>query len=170
MPSQKLSKTSSLGLERKVLKPTQLLSLVRRLKSQKKKIVFTNGTFDFLHLGHVQYLEKAKRLGDVLIVGVNTDRSVKTYKDPSRPINPEADRIRVLAALEAVDYAILFDEPTPLHLVCKIQPHVLAKGADWKASQIAGAREMKSWGGVVRRIPLVTGRSTTNLISKIKHV
>ncbi len=130
--------------------------------------MFTNGTFDILHRGHVEYLEKARRAGDVLIVGVNTDRSVKSYKSPDRPINPQNDRIRVLTALACVDYAILFGDPTPLALINSIRPHVLVKGADWKKSQIVGAREVESWGGKVKRIPLTKGRSTTRIINKMR--
>jgi rfaE bifunctional protein nucleotidyltransferase chain/domain len=153
--------------KQKIIPQSKVQSVIRKLRTQRKKIVFTNGTFDFLHLGHVIYLEKAKRLGDILIVGVNTDRSVKTYKSPGRPINPEMDRIRVLSALECVDYAVLFDDPTPLRLILQIKPDILVKGADWKKEQIAGAKEAASWGGKVKRIPLVPERSTTQLIERI---
>lgn len=154
---------------RKIIPSSKVRALARRLKSQKKKIVFTNGTFDLIHLGHVQYLEKAKRMGDILIVGVNTDSSVKSYKGPDRPLNPEGDRIRVLSALACVDYAVLFAEPTPLRLIQKIRPHILVKGSDWKKDQIAGAKEVESWGGKVRRIRLVPGRSTTRVIALLKR-
>ena len=152
----------------KILTQNKLSAAVRRLKSQGKRVAFTNGTFDILHLGHVTYLQKARAAADVLIVGVNTDRSVKTYKDPSRPINPEQDRIEVLTALACVDYAILFNDPTPLHLIEKIRPDVLVKGADWAIKDIVGAREVLSWGGKVRRIPLVKGRSSTRMIKILK--
>ena len=142
--------------------------MVRRLKTQKKRIAFTNGTFDILHLGHVTYLQKAKASADVLIVGVNTDRSVKTYKDPNRPVNPEHDRIKVLTALACVDYAVLFNDPTPLKLIQQIKPDVLVKGADWAVEDIVGAREVLSWGGKVKRIPLVKGRSSTRVIKILK--
>ena len=154
-------------MKNKILHPSQLALVIKQLKTKKKKIVFTNGTFDILHLGHVQYLQKARNCGDVLIVGVNTDRSVKTYKSPNRPVNPENDRIQVLTALQCVDYAILFDEPTPLNLILKIRPDILAKGADWKKSQIAGAKEVESWGGEVKLIKLVPGKSTTHIINTI---
>lgn len=154
-------------MKNKILRPSQLPSILKQLKTKQKKIVFTNGTFDILHLGHVQYLQKARSCGDVLIVGVNTDRSVKTYKSPDRPVNPEKDRIQVLTALQCVDYAILFDEPTPLNLILQIKPHILAKGADWKKSEIAGASEVESWGGKVKLIKLVPGRSTTKIINSI---
>ncbi len=152
----------------KILSQKKLSATVRRLKAQGKRVAFTNGTFDILHLGHVTYLQKARSTADVLIVGVNTDRSVKTYKDPSRPINPEQDRIKVLTALACVDYAILFNDPTPLQLIEKIRPDVLVKGADWAIKDIVGAQEVLSWGGKVRRIPLVKGRSSTRVIKIMK--
>ena len=152
----------------KILNHKNLSAVARRLKAKKKHIAFTNGTFDILHLGHVTYLQKAKASADVLIVGVNTDRSVKTYKDPSRPVNPEQDRIKVLTALACVDYAILFNDPTPLKLIQQIKPDVLVKGADWAIKDIVGAREVLSWGGKVKRIPLVKGRSSTRVIKILK--
>jgi D-beta-D-heptose 7-phosphate kinase/D-beta-D-heptose 1-phosphate adenosyltransferase len=152
----------------KILTRKTLVKAVKRLRAGRKKIVFTNGTFDILHLGHVTYLQKARKAGDILIVGVNTDRSVKTYKDPSRPVNPQDDRIKVLTALECVDHAVLFDEPTPLSLILTIRPDVLAKGADWAHKDIVGAREVSSWGGKVKRIPLVAGRSSTRVIKALK--
>lgn len=152
----------------KILTKKQLSAAVRRLKAKGKRVAFTNGTFDILHLGHVTYLQKARSFADVLIVGVNTDRSVKTYKDPSRPVNPEQDRIKVLTALACVDHAILFDEPTPLKLILEIKPDVLVKGADWAIKDIVGAREVLSWGGKVKRIPLVKGRSSSRVIKILK--
>ncbi len=152
----------------KILTQKKLASTVRRLKSQGKRIAFTNGTFDILHLGHVTYLQKARAAGDVLIVGVNTDRSVKTYKDPNRPVNPQQDRLKVLTALACVDYAVLFNDPTPLKLIRKIQPAVLVKGADWAIKDIVGAREVLAKGGKVKRIPLVKGRSSTRVIKILK--
>lgn len=152
----------------KILTPRTLGPVVRRLKSRGKRIVFTNGTFDILHLGHVTYLQKAKAFGDILLVGVNTDKSVKSYKDPNRPVNPEKDRIKVLTALECVDYAILFGETTPLHLILKVKPDVLVKGADWALKAIVGAKEVLSWGGKVKRVPLVPGRSSTRVINLLR--
>lgn len=145
----------------------KLLRILQKFRRQKRKVVFTNGTFDYLHAGHVRYLNKARRSGDFLVVGVNTDRSVKSYKGPLRPINPQEDRVEVLSSLACVDFAILFDEPTPIGLILKIKPDVLVKGADWKKSQIAGAKEVESWGGRVQRIPMVEGRSTTAIIKRI---
>jgi D-beta-D-heptose 7-phosphate kinase/D-beta-D-heptose 1-phosphate adenosyltransferase len=152
----------------KILTKNNLARVIRSLRSQGKRIAFTNGTFDILHLGHVTYLQKARQSADVLIVGVNTDRSVKTYKDPSRPVNPEQDRIKVLTALACVDYAILFNDPTPLKLIQAIKPDVLVKGADWEIKDIVGAKEVISWGGKVKRIPLVKGRSSTRVIKILK--
>ena len=123
-------------MTKKILTKASLPTVLRQLKKKRKKIVFTNGTFDILHLGHIDYLQKAKKAGDVLLVGVNTDRSVKTYKDPGRPVNPEKDRIRVLTALECVDYAILFGEPTPLNLIRRVKPNVLVKGSDWASKRL----------------------------------
>ena len=152
----------------KILTKSKLSATVRRLKAQGKRVAFTNGTFDILHLGHVTYLQKARVSADVLIVGVNTDRSVKTYKDPNRPVNPEQDRIKVLTALACVDYAILFNDPTPLKLIQQIKPEVLVKGADWAVKDIVGAREVLAWGGKVKRIPLVKGRSSSRVIKILK--
>lgn len=152
----------------KILTKKSLSAAVRRLRAQGKRIAFTNGTFDILHLGHVTYLQKARSSADALIVGVNTDRSVKTYKAPGRPVNPEQDRIKVLAALACVDFAILFDEPTPLELILKVRPDVLVKGSDWALPDIVGAREVLGWGGKVKRIPLVQGRSSTRIIQALK--
>jgi rfaE bifunctional protein nucleotidyltransferase chain/domain len=154
----------------KILTKDTLPTVVRRLKAQGKRVVFTNGTFDILHLGHVTYLQKARASADVLIVGVNTDQSVKTYKNPNRPVNPQQDRIKVLTALACVDYAILFDDPTPLKLIKEIKPDLLVKGADWAIKDIVGAREVLSWGGKVKRIPLVKGRSSTRIIKILKLV
>ncbi|MGI6241691.1 MAG: D-glycero-beta-D-manno-heptose 1-phosphate adenylyltransferase [Candidatus Omnitrophota bacterium] len=152
----------------KILTRATLPGVVAKIRRAKKRIAFTNGTFDILHLGHVTYLQKAKATADVLIVGVNTDRSVKTYKDPARPINPQNDRLQVLAALACVDYVILFDDPTPLKLILAVRPDILVKGADWALKDIAGAKEVLSWGGKVRRIKLVAGRSSTRIIRALK--
>ena len=152
----------------KILTKNKLAAIVRRLKAQDKRVAFTNGTFDILHLGHVTYLQKARAFADVLIVGVNTDHSVKTYKAPNRPVNPQQDRIKVLTALACVDYAILFNDPTPFKLIKEIKPDVLVKGADWAIKDIAGAREVLSWGGQVKRIPLIKGRSSTRVLKILK--
>jgi len=145
-----------------------LSRLAGQLRRRGKQIVFTNGCFDILHAGHVQYLRKAKQFGDLLIVGLNSDRSTRKLKGPGRPINPEKDRAQVLGALSCVDYVSIFDEDTPLELIKTVKPHVLVKGADWPLHSIAGRREMLSWGGRVRRIRLLKGRSTTGILKKAK--
>jgi D-beta-D-heptose 7-phosphate kinase/D-beta-D-heptose 1-phosphate adenosyltransferase len=145
----------------------QLKTKVEAWKKSKQKIVFTNGCFDLLHAGHVTYLEAAKKRGDKLILGLNTDRSVSAIKGDSRPIVNESDRARVLAALESVDAVILFDEDTPLTLINAIKPNVIAKGSDYTADQVVGGREVQSWGGEIALIDLVEGRSTSNIIKKM---
>ncbi|MEE9441192.1 MAG: D-glycero-beta-D-manno-heptose 1-phosphate adenylyltransferase [candidate division Zixibacteria bacterium] len=144
--------------------------LCTRLRARRQKIVFTNGVFDILHIGHVRYLRKAKALGDVLIIGLNTDKSVKKFKGSGRPLNRQSDRAGVLSALECVDYIVYFSEPTPLKLIQLIRPDFLVKGADYKIKDIVGADFVKSSGGKVIRIKLSVGRSTTNLIKKIKSL
>ena len=139
-----------------------------RMRRLGKRIVFTNGCFDVLHAGHVHYLERAKRLGDFLIVGLNSDRSTRKLKGSGRPINSEKDRARVLSALSCVDRVTVFDEDTPLELICTVRPHILVKGADWPLHSIAGQREVQSWGGEVRRISLLKGRSTSGILGKAK--
>lgn len=151
----------------KVSELPELLRKVAIWKQQGQKIVFTNGCFDLLHAGHVTYLEGAKKRGDKLILGLNTDRSVSALKGPTRPVVNEQDRARVLAALESIDAVILFDEDTPLALINAIQPHVIAKGSDYSADQVVGGKEVLSWGGEIALIDLVEGRSTTNLIKKL---
>jgi D-beta-D-heptose 7-phosphate kinase/D-beta-D-heptose 1-phosphate adenosyltransferase len=151
----------------KICDQSQLLALVSRWKNSHQKIVFTNGCFDLLHAGHVTYLEGAKKTGDKLILGLNTDRSVSALKGPSRPVIHEQDRARVLAALAAVDAVILFDEDTPLKLINAIKPDIIAKGSDYTEDQVVGAAEVKSWGGKVALIDLVVGRSTSSILEKI---
>jgi len=144
------------------------LALEHFLKSHEgKKIVFTNGCFDILHRGHVTYLNEAKKLGDLLIVGVNSDASVKRLKGPERPINNEQDRSFVLSQLRAVDFTEIFTEDTPLNLILKVRPQVLVKGGDWKIDQIVGGKEVISWGGDVFSLNFVDGYSTTSVIQKI---
>lgn len=154
----------------KLIAQKDIGKLCERLRKSRKKIVFTNGVFDILHFGHVQYLSKAKSLGDKLIIGLNTDKSVKKFKGPKRPINKQSDRAGVLSALECVDYVVYFSESTPLKLIRLIEPNVLVKGADYKINEIVGADFVKSIGGKVKRIRLSSGRSTTNLIQKIKKL
>ncbi len=141
---------------------------VARIK-KKKKVVFTNGCFDILHAGHVRYLAKARALGDILVIGLNSDKSVRKIKGAGRPIVPEAERAEVLAALESVDYVVSFDEPTPIELIQALVPDILVKGADWKHGEIVGEDVVKAAGGKVKRVTLVKGKSTTNIIKKIER-
>jgi rfaE bifunctional protein nucleotidyltransferase chain/domain len=141
---------------------------VEYLRHQGKTIVFTNGVFDLLHPGHVRYLQNARREGDALIVGVNSDRSVKTIKGSTRPINPETERAEVVAALSAVDAVVVFDEDDPQRVIDRLQPDVLAKGADWAADRIIGRETVEARGGRVVRIPLAEGYSTSAIIKKIQ--
>jgi D-beta-D-heptose 7-phosphate kinase/D-beta-D-heptose 1-phosphate adenosyltransferase len=136
---------------------------------ESKQIVFTNGCFDLLHVGHVRYLQEAKKQGHILIVGVNTDASVKRLKGPLRPIQIEGDRGEILAALECVDYVTLFDEDTPLNLIKEIMPHILVKGGDWKPDQIVGSDLVLASGGKVLSLNFVEGRSTTSIIQQIDN-
>lgn len=133
-----------------------------------KKIVFTNGCFDILHRGHVTYLAEARKLGDLLVIGLNSDASVKRLKGPERPINNELDRQYVLSQLKAVDFVEIFTEDTPLNLILKIKPKVLVKGGDWKIDQIVGGNEVIQNGGDVFSLNFVNGYSTTSLINKIQ--
>jgi D-glycero-beta-D-manno-heptose 1-phosphate adenylyltransferase len=132
-----------------------------------KKVVFTNGCFDILHIGHVKYLQEAKACGDLLVVALNTDASVKRLKGPTRPIQDENSRAEIMAALGAVDYVTLFDEPTPEDVIKVVRPDVLVKGGDWKVEQIAGGKFVQSYGGEVRSLQFVQGHSTTSIINKI---
>lgn len=153
----------------KICTLSELIGKVELWKQSQQTIVFTNGCFDLLHAGHVTYLEAAKKRGDKLILGLNTDRSVSAIKGPSRPVVHERDRARVLAALESVDAVILFDEETPLALINAIKPHIIAKGSDYAAEQVVGGKEVKSWGGEIALIDLVEGKSTSNLIQKMNR-
>jgi rfaE bifunctional protein nucleotidyltransferase chain/domain len=137
------------------------------LKNSGKKLVFTNGCFDILHLGHVRYLNQARALGDALVVAVNSDRSTRDIKGPSRPIVPEAERAEILAALSCVDYVLIFDDATPKNVISSLVPDVLVKGADWSIDEIVGRDTVESSGGVVLSIPLVEGASTTEIIRKV---
>ena len=153
--------------EKKIHSLDSLMEQVGVWKKQKKKIVFTNGCFDILHAGHVTYLEKAKKLGDVLILALNSDSSVTKLKGKSRPVIHQEDRARVLAALSSVDGIVVFSEATPLHLIKKIQPDVLVKGSDYKKNQVVGHQELKKWNGKVELVSIVPGRSTSAIIKKI---
>ena len=142
--------------------------LVKQLRASGKSIVFTNGVYDLLHPGHVRYLQAARALGDALVVGVNSDRSVRANKGPNRPINPEAERAEVIAAMDCVDAAVIFDEDTPHEIISRLQPDVLVKGADWAEDAIVGRDVVEARGGRVVRMPIEQGFSTTDLIAKIQ--
>ena len=165
-----MPRTSSRPLIQKIRSRQWLVQAVRRLKRQGKRVVFTNGCFDLLHVGHVTLLERAKRLGDVLIVGVNSDRSVRRLKGPTRPIFPQRDRAALVAALASVDYVTIFHEETPWQLIASLQPQVLVKGADWHTTEIIGQDLLTRSGGRVYRLPLVDGYSTTQLVSRIRRL
>ena len=147
-----------------------LRDLRKFLRRQGKKVVFTNGCFDLLHVGHIRYLEAASELGDFLIIAVNSDRSVRTIKGPERPINTSQYRAEALAALGFVSAVTVFDESTPLKIICELEPDVLVKGADWPLEQIVGREEVEAGGGKVVRIPLTEGISTSGIIEKIKNL
>lgn len=142
-------------------------SFVERVKGEGKRVVFTNGCFDILHQGHIHYLSEAKAFGDCLIVGLNSDRSVRSIKGEGRPLLPQRARAELLAALCFVDGVVIFDEDNPLTIIEYLQPHVLVKGADWAEKDIVGADIVKKTGGEVKRIPLVPGVSTTEIIRRI---
>jgi D-glycero-beta-D-manno-heptose 1-phosphate adenylyltransferase len=144
------------------------VTLVERLRSVGKTIVFTNGVFDLLHPGHVRYLRQARALGDALMVGVNSDRSVRANKGPARPVMPEQERAEVLSALACVDAAVIFDEETPRALIAALQPDVLVKGADWAANAIVGRDIVEARGGQVVRVTIEPGYSTTKILEKIR--
>lgn len=145
-------------------------SLAAQVRSRGGSVVFTNGVFDLLHPGHVRYLRDARALGDALIVGVNSDRSVRANKGPSRPINPEQERVEVLSALACVDLAVVFDEDTPLAIISRVQPDVLVKGADWAEDAIVGRDIVEGRGGRVVRVPIEPGHSTSAIVDKIRRL
>ncbi len=152
----------------KLIEKENIDEYIKKLKAENKKIVFTNGCFDILHAGHVRYLKESKKFGDILIVGLNSDISVKKIKGESRPINPEMDRAEVLAGLEAVNYIVLFDETSPVKLLEEIKPDIYTKGADYTVETLPEAKTVLSYGGKIEFIKLVEGRSTTKIIDKIK--
>jgi rfaE bifunctional protein nucleotidyltransferase chain/domain len=154
----------------KVLSLAAAVAWVEDLRRAGKTIVFTNGVFDLLHPGHIRYLQDARRQGDALIVGVNSDRSVRDIKGPDRPITPERERAEVVAALACVDAVVVFDEPDPLQLIQLLQPDVLVKGADWPADRIIGREVVEARGGRTVRIPLAEGYSSSAIIEKIKRL
>lgn len=153
--------------KKKIVSLQRLRGSLKNINKKNKTIVFTNGCFDIIHAGHVRYLNKAKSLGDVLIVGLNSDASVKLIKGDKRPIVPQEERAEVLSGLEAVDYVVIFHEQTPIKLIKTVLPDILVKGADWASQEIVGADIVRAKGGRVARIKLAQGKSTTNIIKKI---
>ena len=154
-------------MQQKIKSKAALVRAISKLRAGKKRIVFTNGCFDILHVGHVAYLKRARGLGDVLVVGLNSDSSVRAIKGKLRPINNEAARAIVLSALYFVDFVTIFAGTTPEKLIRIVKPDILVKGADWKPEDIVGADFVRSYGGKVARIPFVKGYSTTSVIGKL---
>ena len=154
-------------MKEKIKDKESLRAILECLKAKGKRIVFTNGCFDLLHIGHIRYLEEAKSFGDILVVGLNSDRSVQRLKGPDRPILPEGERAEILSGLGCVDYVTVFDEPTPLELISSLQPHILVKGGDWTKETTVGREVVEKLGGEVIILPFVEGSSTSNLIETI---
>ena len=153
----------------KIKSATALAARLRKLRRLRPgTVVFTNGCFDLLHKGHVNYLERARRLGTLMIVALNSDASIKRLKGPGRPINSLADRLEVLAAVECVDFVTWFGQDTPLALIRRLRPDYLVKGGDWSPAQIVGAPEVLSWGGKVRSLRYIEGKSTTAILKKAR--
>ena len=151
-----------------VVNVAEAVVLVHRLRASGQTIVFTNGVFDLLHVGHLRYLQQARALGDALIIGVNSDRSVRAIKGPARPVMPENERAEILAALASVDGVVIFDEETPYELIASLQPDVLVKGADWGTDAIVGRDIVEARGGRVVRVPIEAGHSTSALLERIR--
>src|SRR5687768_9758449 len=151
-------------MRKKVLSVAEAVALVEHLRHIGKEVVFTNGVFDLLHPGHVRYLRDARREGDALVVAINSDRSVRAIKGAHRPVNPAHERAEILAALECVDAVVVFDEDNPHEIINRLQPHVLVKGADWKADAIIGRETVEARGGRVVRVTLAEGYSTSAII------
>jgi len=143
--------------------------IIKELKTQNKKIIFTNGCFDILHSGHVQYLTEAKELGDILILGLNSDSSVNRLKGIDRPVNNERERTIVLSALCSISYIVIFEEDTPYKLINHIKPDILVKGGDWKSKDIVGSDIVNSYNGEVKSLSFVEGKSTTDIINKLRE-
>ena len=150
-----------------VLDISQLSSIVDSLKQAGKRIVFTNGCFDIIHVGHVRYLKEARSLGDVLVVGLNSDESVRAIKGMNRPIVPQGERAEVLSSLRDVDYVVIFNEPDPYNTIAALRPDILVKGGDWSIENIIGRDIVESYGGKVCTIPFIEGASSTNIIESI---
>lgn len=153
----------------RVLGRIEAQNLIEDLKKQGKKVVFTNGCFDILHVGHMTYLEEAKAFGDYLFVGVNSDESVRRLKGPTRPINNENDRAELLAGLKSVDYTVIFSEDTPVELIGALKPSIHVKGGDYKKEDLPETAVVESYGGEVFIVSLVEGKSTSNVVKKIQN-
>ncbi|HPC86409.1 MAG TPA: D-glycero-beta-D-manno-heptose 1-phosphate adenylyltransferase [Smithellaceae bacterium] len=154
----------------KILDRTILKKKLDALRKEGKKIAFTNGCFDLLHVGHVRYLKEARKTADVLVLALNSDSSVQTIKGPKRPLVPEQERAEILSALECIDFITIFSESTPLALIGLLKPDVLIKGGDWAEEQVVGRNEIRQWGGRVEIIPEVAGKSTTNIVDRVLSV
>lgn len=153
----------------KILTPAAMLAERKRLRASGRRLVFTNGVFDLLHVGHVRYLAQARGLGDALLVAINSDRTVRELKGPNRPVFNQAERAEILAALRVVDYVVVFDDVSPRSLIAELLPDVLVKGSDYNLDQIHGREEVEGAGGKVISLPFVEGSSTTALIEKMSH-
>jgi D-beta-D-heptose 7-phosphate kinase/D-beta-D-heptose 1-phosphate adenosyltransferase len=154
----------------KILERNALSNELEELRKKGKKIAFTNGCFDILHVGHVRYLREAKKTADVLVLALNSDSSVRSIKGEKRPLMNENERAEMLAALEFVDFITIFEELTPLELINCLKPDILIKGGDWPEEKVVGREEVKKWGGRVAIIPEIEGKSTTNIVEKIKKL
>lgn len=155
-------------MKAKILSIEEMLVERERLRSQGARLVFTNGVFDLLHVGHVRYLAQARALGDALVVAINSDRSVRELKGPDRPVFDQSERAEILAAIRQVDYVVVFDDLSPRSLIAQLLPDVLVKGGDYRLDQIDGREEVEAAGGKVMSLPFVDGASTTNLIERMK--
>ncbi|MCD6154081.1 MAG: D-glycero-beta-D-manno-heptose 1-phosphate adenylyltransferase [Syntrophobacterales bacterium] len=151
----------------KILSKDRLKKAIEKQKKEGKRIVFTNGCFDILHAGHARYLNEAKKLGDILVLAINSDASVQSIKGKQRPLIPQNERAYVVASLEAVDYVTIFDDDTPLRLIECLKPHIIVKGGDWTEENVVGGKLVKEWGGSVVIMPHLKGISTTKIITKI---
>ncbi len=154
----------------KIVDWNELKERVDEAHRKGKRVAFTNGCFDILHVGHVQYLREARRTGDLLILGLNSDASVRAIKGERRPLVPQGERAEVVASLESVDYVTIFNDQTPLSLIEYLRPDVLVKGGDWQEETVVGSDAVRSWGGRVAIIPLTAGASTTNIVEKVLRV
>ncbi len=161
--------TESIDTHYKIMDWDEAAAFVAACHAEGKRVAFTNGCFDLLHPGHIRILQETRNTADAMVLALNTDASVQRLKGPTRPVQSEADRATVLAALACVDCVVLFDEDTPLEVLCHLRPDVLVKGADYTKVEVVGATEIESWGGEVRLVDLVEGRSTTSLIEKSKQ-